>query len=87
MFIDHAAEAEIVDARVPDRAVDPEAVIEIVGDLIVVVAAVHGLIARALVESPVLVASLRTGRKTVVPNQGISCECNCRMIYFDRNIM
>lgn len=67
---DHGVEAEIGDARAPDRVVDRGAAIEIVGDHTAVVAAARVPIVRARVENPVLAASLQIDKKTVVPNQG-----------------
>lgn len=69
LYLGHAVAAEIVDVLVHDRAVDLVAVIEIVDVLIVGVVVVLVLIVKALVESLVLAASLKKGRKTVVPNQ------------------
>lgn len=67
---DHAAEAGIEDAPVLDRVVDQEAETGIVGDHTAVVAAARVPIVRVLVENPVPAASLRIGRRIVVPNRG-----------------
>lgn len=70
LFIDHAVEAGIEDARVLDPAVDQGAEIEIAGVHIVEAAAARVPTVRARVESLVLAASLQIGKKTVAPNQG-----------------
>lgn len=67
---DHAAEAGIEDVPALDHVVDQEAEIEIVGDHTAVVAAAHVPIVRVPVENLVPAASLRTDRRTVVPNRG-----------------
>ena len=66
----HAAGAGTEDAPALDHVVDQGAVIGIVGDHTAVVAAARVPIVRVLVESPVPAASLRTDRRTVVPNRG-----------------
>lgn len=70
MFIDHEAEAEIEDVLGLGPAVDRAAVIEIAGALIAVVVAALVPIARVLAANHTLAASLKTGKKIAVPNQG-----------------
>lgn len=67
---DHAVGAEIVGVPDPDPAADRAAVTGIADALTAAVAAVLALIAKALVESHARAASPRTGKRTVVPNQG-----------------
>lgn len=70
MFVDLEAEAEIEDVLGLDPAVDRVAAIEIADALIAVVAAALVPIARALAANHILAASLKTGKKIAVPNQG-----------------
>lgn len=74
---DRAAGAGTDDARVPDRAADQEAAIEIVGGHTAVVVVVHDLTVKAHAESPALAANLKTGKKTVVPSQGTEVIERC----------
>lgn len=67
---DHAVEAEIVDVLDLDLAADRAAVTEIAGALTAAVAVALAPIVKAPAENHARVASPRTGRRTVVPNQG-----------------
>lgn len=71
-FADHEAEAETADVRDPGPAVGRVAATEIAGALTAVAVVAHVRTARALAASHARAASLRTGKKTVVPNPGES---------------
>lgn len=72
MFTDHEVEAEIDDVLALDLVVDRVVATEIAGALTAVVAVALVPTARARAGNHVLAVNLRTGKKTVVPNQGKS---------------
>lgn len=72
-FADHEAEAEIAGVHDLDLAVGHAAATEIAGALTAAAVVAHVRTARARAASHARAASLRTGKKTVVPNPGESC--------------
>jgi len=85
---DHAAEAGIEDAPAPGRAAGPGAETGIAGGPTAAAVAARVPIVRARAGSLALAASLRTGKKTVVPNQGTEviepCEYDCEQLHVMR---
>lgn len=71
---DHVVEVEIVDVLDLDPAVDRVAAIEIAGAPIAAVAAALVLTAKVRAANHAHAASLRTGKRTVVPNLGTELE-------------
>lgn len=72
MFTDHEAEVETVGVRDLDPAVDRVAATEIAGAPIVAAVVVLVRTARVHAANHARAASLRTGKKIVVPNPGES---------------